>query len=79
MASYKVVPWDNPKRWLVVKKEGKEELGYLVELEIFGTKQAWCSCPHFEFSKDRASRNIPHCKHVKLVQEHLDSFSKDVS
>ncbi len=68
---YQVVPWDNVKRWLVVKsKEGKAE-GYIVQLHGLGHGNHLCGCKWHETKKWIRGVALPPCKHVKLVLDHV--------
>lgn len=73
MSKYQIKPWDNPKRWLVIKCESNEEIAYLVELNISGSNQHWCSCKWFECHKAKKSEPVPHCKHITMVEDYLIS------
>lgn len=70
-SNYRVIPWDNVKRWLVVKTDGKEVDGYIVELNLVASGRHWCGCKWFECHHAKKSEIVPHCKHIKLVEDHV--------
>ncbi len=70
-SSYKVIAWDNAKRWLVVKCDGKQAIGYLVELNLIATGRHWCGCKWFECHRPKKSEIVSHCKHIRMVEDHV--------
>lgn len=61
---------------MVVKTNGKEVDGYLVELGIFGTDQHWCGCQWFECHKAIKSEPVSPCKHIRMVVEHVVTLAQ---
>jgi len=70
--SYRVEPYDNPKRWLVIKDK---EIAYLVQLNYFGPGRHCCFCRWFETKSWEKEEPKP-CKHIRMVERHIAGITK---
>lgn len=73
---YFVTPWDNVRRWLVVKTEdGKRAVGYMVEVNII-PGQSWCGCRFYECHKPLKSQPVKPCRHIRMVEDHIITLAE---